>query len=118
MIDRENSTDNEIWDVPRRTFQWVVEFLACQVRDRDLAAALETFIEDGYAWLALTYYSESQAGEIVRVIRQELKPAVTEAFPLGEDDGTHEMVDELIEMAIRWSEADRRRLTEDETRGE
>jgi hypothetical protein len=105
MIDHEDSTDHdETWDVPRGVFSWVVDFIASRVRDQELAALLQEFLKGGYAWFALTYYSPTQAAEIVRVIREELRAAVDEEFPstVDRNAGWRAMTDELIGMADRW----------------
>jgi hypothetical protein len=104
LIDHEDGSPHEDWDVPRGVFFWVIDFIADHVRDDEVAASLKDFLKGGYAYFALSFFTTEQAAEIVRVIREELKEAVDAEFPSTEDknEGWQWMTADLIDKAGRW----------------
>jgi hypothetical protein len=107
VIDREDGPwgyEGEMWDPRRAVFFWAVQAIAERVRNEELAGQLHELLDGGYAWLALTCYTPEQAAEIVRVIREELRPAVEADFPPGGPYGAglRENVDDLVAITDRW----------------
>ncbi|MCR6481806.1 hypothetical protein M8542_03155 [Amycolatopsis sp. OK19-0408] len=84
------------WSPSRGMLHRVLEFVADEVEDPELAADLRDFVAGNYAFLSLSSYSEAQGAEIMRVIREKLPAAVEEWFP--GDEGARQNIAELVEM--------------------
>jgi hypothetical protein len=85
-----------LWMSSRGLLHRVIEFVAGEVEDPQLAAALRTFVAGGYSFVSLGRYSEEQATQIMAVIREKLPVAAAEWFP--GDDVARGVVAELVEM--------------------
>jgi len=84
------------WNPTRGMLERVLEFVAGEVEDPELAADLREFVAGGYAFFALSSYTAEQAAEIMKVIREKLTAEAAEWFPGNE--GAHRVVAELVEM--------------------
>ncbi|WP_394616840.1 hypothetical protein JNUCC0626_45680 [Lentzea sp. JNUCC 0626] len=107
VIDREDGphgNEGEMWDVPRHVFFRTVEMLIELVRDEEVAAVLYELRDGGYAWLALTYFTQEQAAGVVRTIREDLPAAVRAAYP--PEDPQHVYINwavgDLVSITDRW----------------
>jgi hypothetical protein len=89
----------DTWYPSRGMLLRVLEFLAGRVRDEELVAVLTKLVADSTGYVALSFFSEERAGEIMRVIVDSLLPAVEEWFP-GED-AVQNHVAEFVDMVER-----------------
>lgn len=98
-IDRKGATEFEDWNVSRSTFEWTLAVIAEHVQDSELSEQLKVTLTKGYGEIALSYFTEEQAAEIVRVIMGPLVAATQDREP-----ELRVMIDDLVDMARRWSE--------------
>ncbi|MFE3176953.1 hypothetical protein ACFXPA_40995 [Amycolatopsis sp. NPDC059090] len=98
IVDPPGKADLEFldWMPSRGLLRRVLKFVADEVEDEALAAALREFVAGGYAFFSLGVYSAEHAGEIMKVIREKLPTAVEEWFP--GDEAVRENIAELVEM--------------------
>ncbi|GAA1030668.1 MULTISPECIES: hypothetical protein [Amycolatopsis] len=98
IVDPPEKADLEFldWMPSRGLLRRVLKFVADEVEDAALAAALREFVAGGYAFFSLGVYSAEHAGEIMKVIREKLPAAVEEWRPGHE--GARQHIAELIEL--------------------
>lgn len=94
----------DTWNPSRGMLLRVLEFLAGRVRDEELVAVLTQLVADSTGYVALGFFSEEQAGEIMREIHDSLPSAVEEWFP--GDEGVQRHVAELVDMVERAQAGD------------
>jgi hypothetical protein len=100
VIDRKDSKEFEHWNTSSGIFSWVFEVIAANVADPEIVAALNNSATMGYGDFALSYLSEEQAVEVVEAIKGPLLAAAQEEHPY-----VRGQIQELVEMAVRWSTA-------------
>jgi hypothetical protein len=102
----EAEDEPEFWNSSFGVHEWVIEVIADNVRDENLAAELRNYVSRGGAGLmSLDRFGVPQMREMVRVIRESLMPAAEEEFPLPDIYDVRGLIRELVEMVTRWSDA-------------
>jgi hypothetical protein len=104
IIVGEARDEGEFWNSSFGVHQWVVEVIADNVRDENLAAELRNYVSRGGGLISFGTFGVPQRREMVRVIRESLMPAAEEEFPLPDIYDVRGMIRELVEMVTRWSD--------------
>ncbi|MET8763646.1 hypothetical protein [Lentzea sp. NPDC004782] len=99
-VDRAGTWYGPSWNASSGVFSWVLERIAAHTQDSTVAAAMRKHLADHDAMFFLTWYSEQQAAEIVRVILGPLREDLS-----GETESVRAQVSELVAMAEGWAEA-------------
>ncbi|HWO61366.1 MAG TPA: hypothetical protein VNO31_15160 [Umezawaea sp.] len=100
-FDRDDADWFEIWNTSSGVYSWVFEFISANVTDPAIVARIDEVVGKGYGAFGLTYFdTPEQAAEVVEVIRGPLLAAARHEHP-------HVLwqIEELAEMATRWSES-------------
>ncbi|MET9633881.1 hypothetical protein ABZX92_41155 [Lentzea sp. NPDC006480] len=99
-VDHAGTWYGPTWNASYGLFSWVLERIAAHTADSTVAQAMREHLADHDGMFFLTWYSEQQAAEIVRVITGPLR----EDLP-GETESVRTRVAELIALAKGWAEA-------------
>jgi hypothetical protein len=99
-VDRAGTWYGPSWNASYGIFSWVLERIAAHTTDSAVAEAMRKHLAGHDGMFFLTWYSEQQAAEIVRVIVGPLR----EDLP-GETESVRTRVSELIALAEGWAEA-------------
>lgn len=99
-VDRAGTWYGPSWNASSGVFSWVLERIAAHAEDSTVAEAMRKHLADHDGMFFLTWYSEQQAAEIVRVIVGPLREDLS-----GETESVRSQVSELIAMAEGWAEA-------------
>jgi hypothetical protein len=69
------------WSAAGWLFDWVVEFLADEVADPEVAADLREIVAANLGWLGLDDYGPEAGAQLRKAVRSRLLPAAEERLP-------------------------------------
>lgn len=90
------------WTASGGTYYWVLDYLAEQVTDEEVAEQFRAASRHGFRTFDLGDLTPVQRREVLDVIRGPLAPAVAQRFPGADGEAVRTFVGELTEVAESW----------------
>jgi hypothetical protein len=91
------------WSASSGVYYWVVDYLAEQVTDGDIAEQLKAVSTHGFRTFDLGDLTLAQRQEVLDLVRGPLAPAVAAEFPGPDGETVRKFVNELRKTAASWA---------------
>ncbi len=102
-IGRSGSAD--WWSASSGTYYWVLDYLAAEVTDGEVAEQFRAATTHGFRTVDLGHLTPAQRREVLDLIQGPLAPAAAARFPGPDGEAVRKWVDELKKVAPSWADA-------------